>query len=111
MRLVLGLVAAFAGIVAVFMVVMLACAALSPNAAAHDDAEWIQKGKHSWCCGVDDCEATHAVPIGTTSYMLWTGEVWPRSQTLPSVNDQFWVCRNVHGDWSIRCFFAPEPST
>lgn len=63
-----------------------------------------------YCCGPNDCERLPKASVRPTvsGYVFGDGEdavVIPYAQVLPSIDDDFWVCRPPDG--KIRCFFAP----
>lgn len=86
-------------------------------ADAHDDAEWIQRGRFQnavgqLCCGVNDCrlvpdEDVRIVPGGY--HVISLRETVPYSEAQPSPDGKYWRCA-----WPTikdrKCFFAPPPS-
>ena len=84
---------------------------LSLMAPVHD--HWISQGgfrspANAWCCGENDCFVIKGVKetsLPTVGYRLPSGEFVPQSETLPSLDGQFWRCQKPSG--KRRCFFAP----
>lgn len=64
---------------------------------------------HAWCCSANnDCFTVPGVKetsLPTIGYRLPSGEFVPMSETLPSLDGQFWRCQ--HPDGKRRCFFVP----
>ncbi len=87
---------------------------LGSCARAHDDHDWIAKGRYrspltnEWCCGKEDCvpiPASQVEPTAPGWLIAPTGEVVPYVDTLPSEDGRFWRCHQPNG--VRRCFFAP----
>lgn len=94
------------------IVLSLALVLPAPQARAHGDFDWINKGKYrsaagELCCGVDDCyqvapERVHQNPQG---YSLPDHNVTiPAKQAIPSEDGKYWICKVGA---RTRCFFAP----
>lgn len=88
---------------------------LAGPAQAHDEHDWIRKGRYrspltnEWCCGKEDCVAIPADQMEPTVrgwHIVPTGEVVPWIDTLPSEDGRFWRCHQPNG--VRRCFFAPR---
>jgi hypothetical protein len=96
------------------IVVALLANGVAPRADAHDEHDWIRKGRYrspltnEWCCGKEDCVPIPANQIEPTP-AGWriepTGEVVPYVDTLRSEDGRFWRCHQPNG--MRRCFFAP----
>ncbi len=79
-------------------------------AFAHDS--WISNGNYrNWlgelCCGYPDCSIVNAqhVTLPTNGYRLTSGEFILQSETQPSGDGKYWLCKHPSG--KRRCFFAP----
>lgn len=84
----------------------------------HGDADWIENGGYrnkagEFCCGPRDCKVVPREKVKETpeGYQLETGETIPHSQTQPSEDGQYWVCRWENSPDRIRCFFTPYSGT
>ena len=88
---------------------------LSLVTPAHDSwisANGFRSPANAWCCGDNDCFVSKGVKetsLPTVGYRLPDGEFVPLSETLPSMDGQFWRCQEPNG--KRRCFFAPPGST
>ena len=84
----------------------------APQALAHGDFDWINKGKYrstagELCCGVDDCYqvAPERVQQNSGGYSLPDHNVdVPAKQAIPSEDGKYWICKVGA---RMRCFFAP----
>jgi len=96
------------------LVLALACAmALAPQAQAHGDYDWINKGGYrsasgDHCCGKDDCFRLDAKEVEQERDGIRVpshGVTVPYSQVQRSEDQHYWICRTSA---KMRCFFAPH---
>ena len=81
------------------------------QAFAHGDASWIMNNPAtSYCCGPNDCGPVRRDEVKVTREgYVYANQVIPFAEAMPSIDDQFWVCRLPDG--VVRCFFAPKMET
>lgn len=96
-----------------FLTAIVFLIALSDGAAGHDI--WISqqgarnKATGEWCCGAGDCFVTDKLREIEGGYLDPKGEFIPFSETQPSPDGAFWICRRPDG--TRRCVFVPPPNS